>query len=218
MKFAFWAQGLLFLVPVTFVLGGCAMTSGGATEEAGGRAVFIRLPALDSGALSKVTDCLEEFRELEAGRVRQALDRIEKRLRAQPNVPDQVCLALVEGSLATEPEGYARPLSLLDDSLKQLGDDPELLSWVSYLKGLLTEQAALLERERRLLAERSEILRRSEAQAKELEAQTKELTEAKAAAARLEQGTAELKRQLDELKSIESSILQRDIEEDAAKP
>lgn len=180
--------------------------------------IVLRLPLGDSPALRKVTDCINKIAGMNVEQARQELARWEADLRAGPNVLTQVCLALGSIPIAQEPNEYERALSLLGDSVMQLQHEPKLVAWLNYVQILTTERAASVERERRLLGERSEILRRNEAQAKELEGQMKELTESKAAAARLEEHIGELKGQLDELKSIESSILQRDIEEGAAKP
>lgn len=198
---------------------GCASPPrDGESAEAARSPIVLRLPLGNSTALRKVTDCINKIAGMNVDQVRHEMAVWEADLRAGPNVLTQVCLALGSIPVAQEPNEYERALSLLGDSIMQLQDEPKLVGWLNYVQTLTTERAASLERERRLLAERTDILRRNEMQAKEMEGQARELTESKAAVARLQEQIGELEGQLNELKSIESSILQRDIEEGAAKP
>lgn len=207
------------VVLVSLLGSGCAsVPPEGEVPKTNSSPIVLRLPLRDSSALRKVTDCINKIAGMNAEQVRLETAVWEADLRAKPNALTQVCLALGIIPIAQEPAEYDQVLSLLGDSVAQLEHEPKLVAWLNYVQTLTTERAAWVERERRLLAERTEILRRSETQAKELETQAKELSESKAEAARLEQHIGELKGQLDELKSIESSILQRDIEEGAAKP
>lgn len=180
--------------------------------------IVLRLPLRDSTPLRKVTDCINKIAGMNAEQVRAEIAHWESELRAGPSVLTQVCLSLGSIPIAQASAEFERALSLLGDSVAQLEHEPKLIAWLNYIQTLTTERAAWIARERRLLAERTELLRRNEAHARELENQAKELKESKAEAARLEEHIGELKGQLDELKSIESSILQRDIEEGAAKP
>lgn len=198
---------------------GCASPPrDGENPEATRSPIVLRLPLRDSTALRKVTDCINKIAGMNAEQLRTEMALWERELRAGPSALTEACLALGSIPMAQKPAEFERSLSLLGDSVAQLRHDPKLVAWLNYIQTLTTERAAWAERERRLLAERSDILRRNEDQARELENQTKELKESQAAAARLEEHISELKGQLDELKSIESSILQRDIEEGAAKP
>jgi hypothetical protein len=208
-----------FLLVLVSLLSACAVMSSEDQAVPENRPLVIRLPSLDMSELRKVSDYVAHFQELTPEAARQESARIQADAAADPLLFKRVCAGLALAMVGDGRGEYEQAMSLLGDTLKEVDErDPKLGAWLRQTRDLLARQAAMADRERRLLSERSDILRQKETLAKDLEAQAKELGERKAQAARLEQEVSSLKAQLDELKSIESSILQRNIKEEAAKP
>lgn len=124
---------------------------------------------------------------------------------ADSNVVNRFKLALILLRAGENQENYHRVLSLFDDIAKvQLQVNEYWVFFGDLLKFQAATQIKVAESNRRLLDERTSVLAENEALKKELSVR-------EAALGRVEQ-------QLNALKSIEESILERDIGEENGKP
>lgn len=152
---------------------------------------------------------LNEFSASLAGKSAQdCAARIAEReaaFAADSNVVNRFKLALILLRAGENQENYHRVLSLFDDSAKvQLQANEYWVFFGDLLKYQAATQIKVVESNRRLLDERTGVLAENEALKKELAVR-------EAALGRVEQ-------QLNALKSIEESILERDIGEENGKP
>ena len=148
---------------------------------------------------------VEYLSSLDVDGLQEELVRVSNTFATDPSVASRIRYALVLVYPNDDIDAYEKALSLLSDA-HMPGDESEVV-WRFYLDNfvsLLNKNLETLSREQQLLTELEKNLSEKEKLRKQLKTKHAELTK--------------LQNQLDELKSIEKSILERDIVEDVGKP
>lgn len=160
-------------------------------------------PPLVEGA-QEIASYLRRLQRMSGDALRIEIMRAEKDLGSAPSLLERIKFgfALTYGTATLHQ--YERALSLLGDAEVTLDKHPDLVGWVRYTNHVLTRLSMHAERELKLDRERKEVLKSNEML-------SRELSERKSEVARLE-------KQLAELKSIETSIIQRKSGEDITPP
>lgn len=139
------------------------------------------------------------------------LARMAKDEQTKSSVPLQFRYALAMSVRSFNERDYTTALSLLGDTSKRAGTNSSIEGWSRFLQKLLGRLDSETDRQGKLTQERRDLAKNNESLTKQVAELNKELTEKRAAIDRLE-------KQLDELKSIETSINKRQAEEDVKKP
>lgn len=133
------------------------------------------------------------------------LPQVEQEFVEKPTVVNRFRYALLLAYAGENPKNYDTALSLFDDkAMAQLQYNTYWVVFARQVKTWIEVRAELAEANTRLLEERAKVLAENEKLQKELQAKVARL--------------AKVEEQLNALKSIEKSILERDIGEESAKP
>jgi len=155
--------------------------------------------------IQELSNYVGHVSSLEAEKLEEESIRVSSRFATDPSVANRIRYALLLVYSNDDVSAYKKALSLLSDA--QVADDESEVVWQFYVDNfiyMLDKNLELQDRGQRLLNEREKILSEKELLRKKLKSKQAELTK--------------LQSQLDELKSIEKSILERDIVEDVGKP
>lgn len=154
--------------------------------------------------VDEIVSYVRYLQGLPADALRTEIAKVEKELGPAPSLMQRLKLSFALAYGAPLLQYQEKALSLLGDSDVSIENQPELLVWVRHAKHMLNRLVAQIEREQKLERERKEIVKNNETL-------VRELAERKAEVARLE-------KQLSELKSIETSIIQRKSGEEIPPP
>lgn len=139
------------------------------------------------------------------------LSRMAKDEQTKANVQQQFRYALAMSVRSFNERDYATALSPLGDTSKRAEANSSIEGWSRFLQKLLARLDSESERQGKITQERRDSAKINESLTKQVAELNKELADKKAAIDRLE-------KQLNELKSIETSITKRQAEEDVKKP
>lgn len=155
-------------------------------------------PAVEDA--QEIARYVRRLQDMSSDALRVEVARAEKALGLAPSLLERIKLGFALTYGAASLQHYERALSLLGDAEAAVEKQPDLAGWVRYTKHVLIRLSSHAERELKLDRERKELLKNNEVL-------VRELSDRKAEVVRLE-------KQLSELKSIETSIIQRKSGED----
>lgn len=207
MKFAIH-RGAARIWLLAFVLSGCSFLEPPPDFPQPVQPVMVRVDSRgDSPAQANIDEIVSYVRYLQglpADALRAELAKLDKELGAAPSLMQRIKLSFALAYGTPSPQYQEKALSLLGDSAALADSQPELAVWVRHAKHMLTRLVAQAEREQKLERERKDIVRNNDALVRELAERKTEITR--------------LEKQLSELKSIETSIIQRKSGEETTPP
>lgn len=204
-------KNTLLVVLGTALLSGCIFLEPPPDMPSNTQSVVIRSLPKEPNADADFGAYLTLLQSLTPEALTAELGRMAKDEQTKSNVQLQFRYALAMSVQSFNDRDYTKALSLLGDTSKRAGGNSSIEGWSRLLQKLLTRLDSETDRQGKITTERRDLAKNNESLTKQVAELNKELTEKKAAIDRLE-------RQLNELKSIETSITKRQAEEDVKKP
>ncbi len=196
-------NGVVGILAVAVI--GCSTVERVILPRASAQRVVVQQDYIDFEQIQELSRFSTEMLHMSATALAARLPGAEREFAANPNALNRFKYALLLIHAGENQENYAKALSLFDD--KAAADLQYNLYWAFFaeqLKALIASEAKLIEANNRLLEERTKVLADSERLTKELQTSSAELNK--------------VQEQLNALKSIEKSILEREIGEEKGTP
>lgn len=195
-----WVVGV-----VAVAMAGCSTVERVILPRASAQRVVVQQDYIDFEQIQELNRFSKDLLDTPPKDYAAHLSRAEGEFAANPSVVNRFKYGLLLVHVGEIQENYDKALSLFDDkSVAELQYNAYWLFFAEQLRLLIDEQAKLTQANSRLLAERAKVLADSEQLKKDLQLREAELSKAE--------------QQLNALKSIEKSILEREIGEEKGNP